>query len=199
LNAVPSDNEVVVLTRNWLERVVIGLNLCPFAKAVHQKRQIRWVVSAARTRQQLLAELACEMQHLQAADASTLDTTLLIHPRVLRPFAAYNNFLDLADAQLHALRLDGVLQIASFHPLYRFEGTAANDISNFSNRSPFPMLHLLREASVERAVKAFPDAAHIYERNIDTLRQLGADGWARLMRMGSSRQGMGPSKTRSKT
>ena len=170
----------VEATRDWLEQAVIGLELCPFAKAVHQKRQIRWVESDARDPEALLADLVHELQHLAAADPRTLDTTLLIHPRVLQDFDDYNAFLDVAEAALEALGLEGVLQIASFHPQYRFDGTTADDITNCTNRSPHPLLHLLREASVERAVAAFPDAATIYERNVETLRKLGAEGWRRL-------------------
>ncbi len=182
--SIVADSDALVLkrTQHWFERAVIGLNLCPFAKAVNQKKQIRWVVSAARTRERLLAQLAQEMGDLQHGDAAIVDTTVLIHPQVLRPFARYNEFLDLAEGLLGAMKLNGVLQIASFHPQYRFAGLAANDVANCSNRSPYPMLHLLREASVERAVQAFPDAAQIYERNMQTLRALGWDGWHQQMR-----------------
>ena len=182
VSAVDSDALVLKRTQHWLERAVIGLNLCPFAKAVHQKKQIRWVVSPARTRERLLAQLALEMRDLHHGDAAIVDTTVLIHPQVLRPFARYNEFLDLAEGLLGAMKLDGVLQIASFHPQYRFAGLAASDVANCSNRSPYPMLHLLREASVERAVQAFPDAAQIYERNMQTLRALGWDGWQQRVR-----------------
>lgn len=167
-------------TQHWLERAVIGLNLCPFAKAVHQKGQIRFVVSAASDAQALAAELAVELQHLAAADPQAIDTTLLVHPHALQNFDDYNQFLDVADAVLTSLGLEGELQIASFHPNYRFEGTADDDISNCSNRSPFPTLHLLRESSIERAVQTFPDSAAIYERNIETLERLGWAGWHAL-------------------
>ncbi|MFY9510719.1 MAG: DUF1415 domain-containing protein [Rubrivivax sp.] len=167
-------------TQQWLERAVIGLNLCPFAKAVHLKQQIRWVESSAQDPEALLADLVHELQWLAAADPKAVDTTLLVHPQVLQDFEDYNQFLDIADTALEALGLDGVLQVASFHPDYRFDGTAAADVENFSNRSPHPMLHLLREDSIERAVAAFPDAAEIYERNIDTLRRLGVAGWRAL-------------------
>ncbi|MBS1133046.1 MAG: hypothetical protein H6R02_187 [Burkholderiaceae bacterium] len=171
----------ITATRHWLEQAVIGLNLCPFARAVHVKRQIRWVESPARDEQELREDLVRELQYLAAADAESVDTTLLIHPHVLNDFLDYNNFLDVADAAIEALGLTGVLQVASFHPDYRFEGTAADDVDNFSNRSPHPMLHLLREDSISRAVAAFPDAATVYERNIQTLRRLGAPGWQELM------------------
>lgn len=167
-------------TRRWLEQAVIGLNLCPFAKAVHTKGQIRWVESTATDVQALMADLVHELQLLAAADPEAIDTTLLVHPQVLDDFLDYNDFLDLADAALEELGLDGVLQIASFHPQYQFEGTEPDDAENLSNRSPFPTLHLLREDSVERAVAAFPEAETIYEKNIETLRALGAEGWAKL-------------------
>ncbi len=168
-------------TQAWLEKAVIGLNLCPFAKAVHVKQQIRWVQSEARDTEALLADLVTELQTLAAADADLIDTTVLVHPQVLGDFADYNDFLDLADAALVELELDGVLQIASLHPDYQFADTAIDDIGNFSNRSPHPTLHLLREDSVDRAVAAVPDAEHIYERNIETLEALGHTGWQRLM------------------
>ena len=171
----------IAATRHWLEHAVIGLNLCPFARAVHVKEQIRWVESQARDAQALLDDLASELQFLASADPELVDTTLLIHPHALTDFLDYNDFLDVADAAIEELGYAGVLQVASFHPDYRFEGTAADDASNFSNRSPFPMLHLLREDSIARAVAAFPDAASIYERNVETLHRLGADGWHRLM------------------
>ena len=171
---------VLDATRCWLERAVIGLNLCPFAKAVTLKRQVRFVESGARTAEALLADLVQELQHLAATPPDETDTTLLVHPQVLHDFLDYNDFLDLADAALEDLGLDGVLQVASFHPDYRFADSDADDMANFSNRSPYPTLHLLREASIERAVAAFPDAAEIYERNIDTLRRLGPAGWQAL-------------------
>ena len=168
-------------TRRWLERAVIGLNLCPFAKAVHTKGQIRWVLSAATAAEPLLTELVAEMEHLAQADPAQLDTTLIVHPQVLQDFDDYNDFLGIADAALEQLGLEGTLQIASFHPHYRFAGTRANDVSNFTNRAPYPTLHLLREASVDRAVAAYPEAEAIYERNIETLRHLGAKGWRQLL------------------
>jgi len=171
----------IAATQYWLEQAVIGLNLCPFARAVHVKRQIRWVESPARDAQGLLEDLVRELRFLAAAEPAAVDTTLLIHPHALNDFLDYNDFLDLADAAIEEQGLGGVLQVASFHPDYRFEGTAPDDVGNLSNRSPYPMLHLLREDSITRAVAAFPDAETIYERNIETLRRLGAAGWRRLM------------------
>lgn len=171
----------ISVTQHWLEHAVIGLNLCPFAKAVQVKQQIRWVESTARDAQSLLDDLVHELQFLAAADPEAVDTTLLIHPQALTDFLDYNDFLDIADAAVQELGLDGVLQVASFHPDYQFEGTSPGDVENLSNRSPYPMLHLLREDSIARAVAAYPDAAAIYERNIETLRQLGAHGWRLLM------------------
>jgi uncharacterized protein len=168
-------------TQAWLDKAVIGLNLCPFAKAVHTKGQIRWVESAARDAEALLRDLVHELRHLAAADAEQIDTTLLIHPQVLNDFLDFNDFLDVADAALAELGLEGVLQVASFHPHYQFAGTEEDDAGNLSNRSPYPTLHLLREDSVERAVAAFPEAESIYERNIETLQRLGLKGWRKLL------------------
>lgn len=163
---------VIARTVAWLENAVIGLNLCPFAKAVHGRGQIRYVVSEATGAKELLRDLKRELAALHAAPAAEVDTTLLIHPRALRDFFAYNDFLGDADAALEELELDGVLQIASFHPDYCFADAPTDDPANYSNRSPYPMLHLLREESVTRAVDAFPDTGKIYERNIETLRGL---------------------------
>jgi uncharacterized protein len=168
-------------TCQWLERAVIGLNLCPFAKAVHVKQQIRWVVSDATAQAVLLEQLHDELALLRDADPQAIDTTLLIHPHVLQDFFAYNDFLRLADALLRTTQLEGVIQIASFHPQYQFAGTQADDVTNNTNRSPYPMLHLLREDSVARAVAATPDAAQIYERNMATVRRLGTRGWTALV------------------
>jgi hypothetical protein len=178
---VPTNHSVIAATRAWVDRVVIGLNLCPFAKAVQARGQVRYVLSAARDEAALQAELVDELLALVAADPSVTDTTLLIHPQVLADFFDYSRFLPRAARQLKALKLDGVLQIASFHPHYRFRDTDDEDIANCSNRSPHPTLHLLRESSIDAAVTAFPDACEIYERNIETLRRLGLDGWRRLM------------------
>ena len=178
--ATVADAEAVEATRTWLERAVIGLNLCPFAKAVHAKRQIRYVVSAAGDEEALLADLMHELQLLASADPGDIETTLLIHPRVLTDFLDYNDFLDLADAAVEELGLDGFLQVASFHPDYQFADSEPDDIANYSNRAPFPTLHLLREESVDKAVAAFPEAERIYETNIETLRKLGHAGWRAL-------------------
>jgi hypothetical protein len=171
---------VLTDTRAWLERAVIGLELCPFAKAVYVSDRIRFSVSAAGDEDALLEDLKRELSALNSTPQQTCETTLLIHPRVLSDFTDYNVFLDLADGQLGSLGLRGTIQIASFHPRYQFAGTTPDDIGNYTNRSPYPMLHLLREASVERAVVTIPDAAAIYERNIETLRQLGVDGWRQM-------------------
>jgi hypothetical protein len=172
--------DVIAATRIWLERAVIGLNLCPFAKAVQVKNQIRYVVSEATDPEALRTDLALELERLQAADPALHDTTLLIHPYVLADFLDYNDFLAVADATVDELGLTGEIQIASFHPQYQFAGSRPDDIENFTNRSPYPILHLMREASIERAVAAFPDAAQIFENNMETLRHLGLQGWRRL-------------------
>lgn len=175
-----TDEAVLRDTRRWLERAVIGLNLCPFAKAVHVKNQIRWVVSQATDEQGLMDDLVRELRLLAATDPEEIDTTLLIHPHVLTDFLDYNDFLELAEAAVAELDLDGELQVASFHPEYQFADSPADDISHATNRAPYPTLHLLREASIDRAVAAFPEAEAIFERNIETLRRLGQDGWRAL-------------------
>ena len=176
----PSAESAVAHTRAWVETAVIGLNLCPFAKGVQAKGQVRYVVTDAADAQALLAVLTSELQTLAAADAQRVDTTLLIHPFALVDFTDYNQFLDVADAALVALRLNGMLQIASFHPDYQFAGTEAGDVTNATNRAPYPTLQLLREESITRAVAAFPAADAIFEANIRTVEALGADGWATL-------------------
>ncbi len=174
--------DAVADTRRWLERAVIGLNLCPFAKAVVARDQVRIVETDADTPDALLEALGAELALLRDTPADILDTTLVVHPRVLQDFLDYNDFLDSADALVAELGLEGVLQVASFHPDYQFAGTAPDDIGNATNRSPWPTLHLLREDSVARAVAAFPDPDAIVDRNIATLHALGAEGWARLLR-----------------
>ncbi|HYD81808.1 MAG TPA: DUF1415 domain-containing protein [Paucimonas sp.] len=167
-------------TRIWVDKAVIGLNLCPFAKAVQVKRQIRYAVSGAHHAEELLDDLAIELRHLEDAEPALLDTTILIHPYVLTDFLDYNDFLEIADDLVTELGLAGELQIASFHPDYQFADAAVNDIANFTNRSPYPVLHLLRETSVERAVTSYPDTEDIYRKNIETMRRLGHAGWHRL-------------------
>ena len=173
---------VIEDTTAWLEKAVIGLNLCPFAKAVHSKGQIRWVLSDATDPAALLELLVQELRHLAAADPAVVDTTLIVHPQVLQDFLDFNDFLGVADEALEEMGLSGVLQIANFLPQFQFANTDADDITNATNRSPYPTLHLLREDSVEMAVAAFPDAESIFERNVETLRRLGPEGWNRLFR-----------------
>jgi uncharacterized protein len=181
MSTSPVDHAAAIAkTVEWLEKAVIGLNLCPFAKAVHVKQQIRYVVSDATTPEELLELLMDELQHLSDTPAEEVDTTLIVHPQVLNDFEDYNEFLDVADAALEGMGLTGELQVASFHPDYQFADTHKNDIGNYTNRSPYPTLHLLREDSVERAVEAFPEAEAIFEKNIETMEQLGHDGWNKL-------------------
>ena len=175
-----TDDTVIAATRNWLEKAVIGLNLCPFARAVYADNRIRYAVSDATTTEALLETLASELQALADADETVTETTLLIHPLVMGDFLDYNDFLEIADALVADLGFEGVLQVASFHPQYQFADSSAGDVDNCTNRSPYPTLHLLRESSVERAVAAHPDTEQIYRDNIKTLRQLGHEGWARL-------------------
>ena len=175
-----SNEAIIAATQTWLERAVIGLNLCPFAKAVHVKNQIRYVVSRATTHEELLNDLLNELELLAETPSEKIDTTLLIHPGVLADFLDYNDFLDVVDEALEDMDLDGELQIAGFHPRYQFADTQPDDIENFTNRSPYPMLHLLRESSVAIAVSAFPEADKIFDKNIETLRKLGHEGWDKL-------------------
>ena len=175
-----TDEEALIKTKHWLEKAVIGLNLCPFAKAVYVKNQVRLVISHARHADDLLEELDRELDLLVATPASEIDTTLLIHPTLFEDFLDFNDFLEIAEGVVDEHELEGVVQLASFHPKFQFDGTEPDDIGNFTNRAPFAMLHLLREESVERAVAAFPEAASIFEQNIATLKKLGTDGWKAL-------------------
>ena len=177
---VQSASQVVEDTRRWLERAVIGLNLCPFAKAVHVKGQIHYAISLAFEPADVLAELADEAKALLLLDAEVRDTTLLILAQGFDEFLDFNALLARANAALRKLDLKGVVQIAPFHPRFQFADSSPDDIGNCTNRSPYPMLHLLREASVDRAVAAFPEAEAIFEKNIRTLTALGAQGWAAL-------------------
>ena len=167
-------------TQDWLEKAVIGMNLCPFAKSVHVNRRLRYVVTAVDTPEELLKLLAKELLFLKRADPDEIETTLVIHPKVLGDFLDFNDFLGAADALVEDLELDGEFQIANFHPDYQFGGTEPDDISNYSNRSPYATLHLLREASIERAAETMPDTDAIYENNMATLEKLGLDGWRAL-------------------
>lgn len=176
-----NETEVIASTQQWLERAVIGLNLCPFAKAAYVKQRVRFTVSTATSDEALLDDLIVALQELHAADPATCETTLLIHPQALTDFLDYNDFLDAADAALDALGLDGVIQVASFHPQYQFAGSEPDDIENFTNRAPYPLLHLLREDSIKQAVESYPDVDDIPQRNIAMLKKLGAAGWTRCM------------------
>ena len=175
-----SEEDILAATRHWLEKAVIGLNLCPFAKAVYVKNQVRLVVSRARHADDLLEELDRELDLLVTTPADEIDTTLLIHATLFEDFLDFNDFLEVADGVVEEHALEGVIQLASFHPRFQFDGTEPDDISNYTNRAPFAMLHLLREASVEKAVEAFPEAEAIFEENIKTLEKLGHTGWKAL-------------------
>ena len=167
-------------TQQWLLQAVVGLNLCPFAKAAVVKDMLRYRVCASSEPADLLAMLREELQHLADTHPDKLDTTLLIAPKALPDFLDFNEFLGDCEQVLTDLELDGVLQVADFHPRYQFGGTDVDDIENFTNRAPYPTLHLLREASIDKAVEAYPDASLIFERNIEVLNKLGHAGWAQL-------------------
>ena len=179
---VPRGEMVIAETRAWVNRAVIGLNLCPFAKAVEVKGRVRYCLSLATREVSLCEDLITELKRLAASPPEQFETTLVIHPYLFRRFTEYNAFLPRAERILTELRLEGVIQIASFHPHYQFAGSAADDIANATNRSPYPLLHLLREDSVARAVAAVPDPGAIFETNIETMRRLGARAWSGLRR-----------------
>jgi hypothetical protein len=176
----PTRDEAIAATSKWLDVAVIGLNLCPFAKSVQVKKQVRYVVSDATDSDALLADLERELQHLAAVSPAETDTTLLIHPYVLTDFDDFTDFLDLVDVVVRTQGLAGNLQVANFHPDYCFVDAEPDDLSNYTNRAPYPTLHLIREASIDRAVAACPDASEIYERNIETLERMGLAGWRAL-------------------
>jgi hypothetical protein len=178
--AMRDDQRICAITRRWVETVVVGLELCPFAARELEAGRVRFAASRATTESALLEDLAAELQRLD--DEGSIETTLLIHPAVLQDFLDYNDFLDAADALLEKRNRVGIYQIASFHPDYRFADSAPDAPENATNRSPLPMLHVLREASVERAVDRHPDPDGIPERNIARMRALGATRLAELLR-----------------
>lgn len=188
----PTPEQAIAETRAWVDRAVIGLNLCPFAKAVQVKGQVRYVVCQSTDAKTLLEALCEEMRLLARTPASEVDTTLVIHPWVLTDFLDYNDFLDVADAAVDELGFAGVLQVASFHPDYQFEGSEPGDVTNATNRSPYPTLHLLREDSVDRAVMAFEEPETIFEANMKTLEALGEEGWAELQAQCRKDAGLAP-------
>ena len=171
---------VIEDTVRWLEGAVIGLNLCPFAKGVHVKGQIHYVVSTATDAEGVAEDLHRELEALAEANPEARDTTLLVLPRALHDFLDFNDFLEVADAMVEELDLGGILQVASFHPQFQFDGTDVDDVTNSTNRSPYPTLHLLREDSIDKAVEVFPEAESIYERNMETLEKIGIEGWLDL-------------------
>ncbi|MCK7594863.1 DUF1415 domain-containing protein [Pseudomarimonas salicorniae] len=175
------DAAVIAATRHWLERAVIGLNLCPFARAPYVQQRVRFRVSHATDDEELLADLEDELRALHAVSAEQCETVLLIHPWAMLDFADFNEFLNAADGCVEQLGYEGELQVASFHPDYQFEGTGPADIENYTNRSPFPTLHLLREESIERVIEAIDDPDEIYRRNISLLQRMGLEGWTRHM------------------
>lgn len=189
-----TQDDVIAATRHWLEKAVIGLNLCPFAKSVYIKDQIRFVVSSAESPEALQVDLAAELLQLKETDAAEVDTVLLIHPCTLNDFFDFNDFLDIVDMTIHTLGLEGEIQVASFHPEYQFADAEPDDIANYTNRAPYPTLHLLRESSIDRAVAAFPNAKDIFERNIETMRRLGKPGWNILLEQDAHNESINDTK-----
>ena len=183
LNAASNEfppKQVIDDTVRWLENAVIGLNLCPFAKGVHVKGQIYYVVSGATDAEEVARDLHLELEALAEANPEARDTTLLMLPHVFEDFLDFNDFLEIADAMVDELDLGGILQVASFHPQFQFEGTEVDDVTNCTNRAPYPTLHLLREDSLDKAVEVFPEAELIFERNMETLEKIGIEGWLNL-------------------
>ncbi len=172
--------QVIDAMRLWLEKAVIGLNLCPFARSVYVNNQVRIVVSDARHVDAFLETLDDELDLLANTDAKEIDTTLLVHPALFPDFLDFNEIAGIAEEAVIEHELEGILQVASFHPRFQFEGTEPDDIGNYTNRAPYPTLHLIREESLARAVEAYPDPETIYQRNIETMRKLGLDGWRAL-------------------
>lgn len=179
---MPTHEEVIQATRNWLEKAVIGLNLCPFAKAVYVKNQVRIVVSEAKHLDAFLEDLDREMLYLAEVDPEVTDTTLLIHPTLLADFLTFNDVVAIAEEAVDEHELTGILQVANFHPQFQFDGTELDDLGNFTNRSPYPTIHLIRESSIAKAAEAFPDASVIFERNIQVMNDLGLDACQALAR-----------------
>lgn len=175
-----NDEEILAAMRQWVEKAVIGLNLCPFAKSVYVRNQVRFVISKAKHLDGFLDDLDRELDLLAEADPSEIDTTLLVHPTLLPDFLDFNDFTTIAEAAVEEHGLEGIIQVASFHPQFRFADTEPDDIGNYTNRAPYPTLHLIREESLARAVEAFPDAEQIFGRNIETLNRLGLAGWRAL-------------------
>ena len=173
------DNKTAGPVRRWVETVVVDLNLCPFAKRELVKNRVRFAVTEATSEEQLLMVLQTELEYLNSEPA--IETTLLIHPDVLHDFYDYNQFLSYAEGLLVQMKLDGVYQIASFHPDYQFAGTEPADAENYTNRSPYPMLHLIREESLERAIAAYPDVDKIPLRNTELMNTLGEDRLQKLL------------------
>ncbi|TDR31301.1 DUF1415 domain-containing protein [Hydromonas duriensis] len=179
-NSTDTDDLVKARTHEWLEKAVIGLNFCPFAKSVYVKQQVHTVISRAADADTILLELQTELEALNKSDPQQRDTTLLVLPDSFKDFLAFNDFIDFTDELLRIMGLTGTLQIAHFHPQFQFANTEPDDISNYTNRAPYPIVHLLRESSIDRAVASFSDASEIYERNIQTLNALGRAGWQAL-------------------
>lgn len=172
----------IARTRRWVQNVVIGLNLCPFARRVFDSDRIRYVVTQATIEDSLLVDLTHELRSLASVPRSEIETTLLIHPQALLDFRDYNDFLSVADERLRELGLCGTIQIASFHPQYRFARTSPHAVENSTNRSPYPMLHLLREISITEVSGDEAFLQNIPTRNIETLRRLGRAGIEALLR-----------------
>ena len=173
-------NPIIKSVETWLSETVIGLNLCPFAKREYVQKKVRFQVSPAKSEQELLQDVVVELALLNKEPG--IETTLLIHPDVLSDFDDYNQFLSFTDQMLSAMNMNGEFQIASFHPDYQFADTEPDDAENYTNRSPYPLLHILRESSLEKAIAAHGDTEQIPEDNIQLMNKLGADEMAKRLK-----------------
>ncbi|MEM8500444.1 MAG: DUF1415 domain-containing protein [Pseudomonadota bacterium] len=175
-----SDRIEVDATRQWVNNVVVGLNLCPFAKREFMNDKLRFAVTDSTTIERLLEDLLDELNLLCCQ--AEIETTLLIHPQVLVDFFDFNDFLAAANDLIVDREFEGIFQLASFHPNYQFAGVDENDASNYTNRSPYPMIHILREESLSRTIDAYPDVDAIPERNVALMREMGGSKLRELLR-----------------
>ena len=174
MNQMTTSAQIIEQVSCWLETLVIGEGLCPFARQPYQAGRIRFVVSRAEDEETLLIELLRELLYLRETPREEAETSLLILPQMLQDFLDYNDFLDPVDALLEQEQMGGEFQIATMHPNYQFADTDFDDAQNYSNRSPYPILHLLREESLSHALEQFPHPEQIPERNIRHMQSLGS-------------------------
>ncbi len=172
---IHENNDQIDAVKHWLDEIVIGLNFCPFAAKPRRNKQIRYICSQATSSEDLLIDLQEELTLLDQTPATEIETTLLIISKMLADFSDYNQFLDLVDELLVQCEWEGIFQVASFHPDYSFADTEPDSVDNLTNRSPFPVLHIIREDSIEKVIKNITSADEIYKQNIQTIRNLSSE------------------------